>query len=119
MVVFDLPKSRNEELFVSKGAVVGNYRAYKKKYEQEAYYKVKALNVRVKKPVLKFVFHFKDNKRRDLDNYIASLEVKGIIDGVARALNVDDCWRNIELAFSARVSPDNPRLELYIEEGAK
>lgn len=57
-------------------------------------------------------YYFKDNTRRDLDNYI-----KFINDGLVKAgILADDCWQSIELFLEANIDRTNPRVEIMIED---
>ena len=66
----------------------------------------------IKKAVVAITYYFKDNRRRDPDNYSG----KFILDGLVRSRIIeDDCFSCIDLKLVGNVDKDNPRTEILIE----
>lgn len=68
----------------------------------------------VKKATVNLIYHFRDKRRRDPDNYSGKM----ILDGLVKAgILIDDNFDVITLAVSSgKVSKTNPRTEIIIEE---
>lgn len=99
-------KSRNRNI----GRSYHVYQKEKKKAEQDAFALVKnairGKKERIKYASISFVFCFDDRRRRDLDNYISSHEVKGWIDGICQALGIDDNYFNVDLSFRIELADE-------------
>jgi hypothetical protein len=66
----------------------------------------------LKKSKVTIIYYFKDNRRRDPDNYSG----KFILDGLVRSgIIVDDCFSCIDLKLVGDVDKNNPRTEILIE----
>jgi len=66
-----------------------------------------------------FKVYFKVKRNRDIDNYMASLGVKGIIDGiVSSGLIPDDSEEYLNYSVDPLIDKENPRTEVRIY-GAK
>lgn len=65
------------------------------------------------KVTIAYTFFVKDNRRRDLDNMIASVN-----DALVKAgLLIDDDWQHLAIgAADAEIDTKNPRCELWIGE---
>lgn len=58
-----------------------------------------------------YTFHVKDNRRRDIDNMIASVNDALVAAGVIK----DDSWQYLTIGLGdAKIDKDNPRTELRI-----
>ena len=65
------------------------------------------------KVTISYQFYVKDERRRDIDNMICSVN-----DALVKAgLLVDDSWKHLAIgAADAQLDKANPRVELWIEE---
>lgn len=69
--------------------------------------------------VIIFKAYFKTKRNRDIDNYMASLGIKGIIDGiVSRGLILDDSEQYLNYSVDFLIDKENPRTEVLLY-GAK
>lgn len=67
----------------------------------------------IKKSIVKLTYYFKDNRRRDPDNYSGKM----LLDGLVRAgIIEDDSFSNIYLVLSGKHDKQNPRTEIEIKE---
>ena len=65
------------------------------------------------KVTIAYHFYVKDNRRRDIDNLVAS--VNDVL--VKAGLVSDDDWKHLAIGGAdAEVDKDNPRVVLYVEE---
>lgn len=65
------------------------------------------------KVTIAYQFFVKDNRRRDLDNMIAS--VNDVL--VKAGLLIDDDWQHLAIGGAdAEIDKKSPRVELWIEE---
>lgn len=65
------------------------------------------------KAILIYQFYVKDNRRRDIDNMICSINDALVTAGLLK----DDSWQNLAIGGAdAEVDTKNPRAEIYIEE---
>jgi Holliday junction resolvase RusA-like endonuclease len=111
-----LPQSRNKTM----SRHWGIYRSEKHEYEDLAYYeaisKARNLKAKITKVKLFFTFVFKDKRRRDIDNYFCSYGVKGIIDGISKALGVDDSYHNLQISIQAKQGDEDCLIvECFVE----
>lgn len=58
-------------------------------------------------------FHFKTNRRRDIDNWTAAC--KGLLDGLVGVLIVDDDTEHCELVVRTVVDPHGPATFITVE----
>lgn len=65
------------------------------------------------KVCIAYQFYVKDDRRRDLDNMIATCN-----DALVKAgLLEDDCWQKLSIGGAdAEIDKENPRVELFITE---
>jgi len=71
----------------------------------------------VRNPQVQFRFYFPDKVRRDLDNYLGTAAVKGIMDGLKYRAIRDDNWQEVKmLAPTAEVCRNLPRVEVWVTE---
>lgn len=62
--------------------------------------------------VVKYMFHVKDNRRRDIDNMIASVNDALVKAGIV----IDDSWQAMKIGEAdAKLDKDNPRAEVWID----
>lgn len=70
-----------------------------------------------------FKVYFKSSRKRDIDNYMASLGIKGIIDGIVSSeLIPDDNEKYLNYSVDLLIDKENPRTEVLLygaEEGNK
>jgi crossover junction endodeoxyribonuclease RusA len=64
-----------------------------------------------------YTFHFRDCRRRDRDNLLASC--KAVTDGLADAGLVDNDAAFTFLPVQCEVDRENPRLEILVKESAQ
>lgn len=96
--------------------VLANWKA---RYKRDAFYATKSVVIgepRWHRASVKITFYFRDNRRRDEDNAIASL--KAAFDGVVEAgLIVDDSHKNlVRLPVEFLVDKEDPRVELVFRK---
>lgn len=107
-----IPASLN--LYAGREAQHWKYR--KAKEAQTAEMKYLAVNNHPPEPFAKayidVCLYFRDNRRRDLDNYLP----KGILDGlVLGGVLKDDSWQCIaQLAITGAIDRENPRTEIIV-----
>ena len=59
-----------------------------------------------------YMFYCKDNRRRDIDNMVASVNDALVKAGIV----VDDSWQSLcSGGFDADIDKDNPRAEVWID----
>lgn len=82
------------------------------------YVDIQLLSLRIKEPfenkvVAHYKFYVQDNRRRDIDNMIASVN-----DSLMRAQIIrDDSWQWLKLGSAdAEIDKENPRVEIILEE---
>ena len=70
-----------------------------------------------------FKLYFKTKRTRDIDNYMASIAIKGIIDGIVSCgLIPDDNEKYLNYSIDFLIDKENPRTEVLLygaEEGNK
>lgn len=78
---------------------------------------IELLRYRIKEPLdgkqeLSIMFYVKDNRRRDLDNMLTTIQ-----DALVKAgILIDDSWKNLKIgAVDAKLDKDNPRAEITIK----
>jgi Holliday junction resolvase RusA-like endonuclease len=84
-------------------------------WEKEALYELKQnYKGQADKPVtIAYSFFVADNRKRDLDNMIASVNDCLVKAGLIK----DDCWQYLSIGgANAEIDKKNPRVELWIEE---
>ena len=68
-----------------------------------------------KKATITYQFYVKDNRPRDIDNMIASINDALVKAGLLRS----DSWQELAIgAADAVIDRENPRVELWLEEDA-
>lgn len=111
-----LPRSRNK----TKGKHWGYFEHVKKEFEQVGFFETMCLikktgiSLRIKRASIYFNFVFPDRKRRDIDNFFSTYEVKGLIDGISKALGVDDSFDKLAIAINAEVRKGESCLEVTV-----
>lgn len=66
-----------------------------------------------------FKIYFSTKRNRDVDNYMASLGIKGIIDGIVEAEFIpDDSMQYLNYSIDLLIDKENPRTEVLLY-GAK
>ena len=78
---------------------------------------VELLQYRIKEPLvgkqeISIMFYVKDNRRRDLDNMLTTIQ-----DALVKAeILVDDSWKNLKIGeIDAELDTKNPRAEIIIK----
>ncbi len=113
ITIFEIPPSNNK--FIGRGS---NYTQRIEYQEQKRHWEwlinAAARNYTgesLKKAVVKITYYFKDNRRRDPDNYSG----KFILDGLVKAgIIEDDSFKHIKLVLDGKCDKDNPRTEIEI-----
>ena len=81
--------------------------------------KLEAYKMKFEEIHIVFKVYFKNNRSRDIDNYMASLGIKGIIDGIVSCeLIPDDNEKYLNYSIDLLIDKENPRTEVCIY-GAK
>lgn len=109
------PKKNSRQLFVKNGRIVNIPSAKHKEWEKSALLQLKS-EYRGQfegKVTIAYQFYFKDNRKKDLDNAIASVNDVLVKAGLLK----DDCWQMLAIGGAdAEIDKDNPRVQLYIAE---
>ena len=110
-----LPESRNRQ----HSKHWGIYKRKKQEWEDIGFYEVQRQNLKglkIRRAILHFEFFFK-GRRRDLDNYFCSYEVKGLIDGVSKALSIDDSFNKLSISVEGKKADfDGLKVTVFVEE---
>lgn len=112
IVVYDIPPSNNK--FLGRSVPPAAYQRSKKEW----HWKIKAaVSQKPMEPflkaVIKITYYFKDNRRRDPDNYSG----KFILDAlVSEKIIADDSFNVVSLWIYGKTDKDNPRTEIEITE---
>lgn len=110
-------KKNSRNLFVRGGRIVNIPSKRHKEWEDSALLQLGAYKGQAEgKVTIAYQFYVKDNRARDLDNMIAS--VNDVL--VKAGLLADDSWQCLAIgAADAEIDKTNPRVELFIEEDQK
>jgi Holliday junction resolvase RusA-like endonuclease len=109
------PKKNSRQLFVKNGRIVNIPSAKHKEWEKSALLQLKSeyQGQFEGKVTIAYQFYFKDNRKKDLDNAIAS--VNDVL--VKAGLLEDDCWQMLAIgAADAEIDKANPRVVLWVTE---
>lgn len=115
ITVNDIPPTNNK--YMGNSHNFNRYRKQKERWHwliKEALQKVKKPSVPFNRAVVTILYYFKDNRRRDPDNFSGKMILDPLVkEGVL----VDDSFDNIELRIrKAGVDKLNPRTEIIVEE---
>lgn len=78
---------------------------------------IQLLKYRIKEPLqsrqeISIMFYVKDNRRRDLDNMLTSIQDVLVRGGILE----DDSWKMLKIgSIDARVDKENPRAEITLK----
>lgn len=108
-------KKNARQIFVKNGRIVNIPSKNHAIWEKQALLQLKSeYRGHADKPVtIAYSFYVKDNRRRDLDNMIASIN-----DVLVKAkLIEDDNWQTLSIGgANAYIDKNNPRCELWVEQ---
>lgn len=97
---------RTGRVFVTSNAIV-------KAWQEEAAWQLKSATAFPGKVAISYVFYVKDNRRRDLDNMVTSVNDSLVKAGII----ADDSWQVLEIEGACGVyDKENPRVMIFINE---
>ena len=103
--------SRNELEYCSRMKKV----RIKEWWMNETKKKLESAEVRFSYLIILFKIYFKDRRNRDIDNYMASIAVKGIIDGIVSCgLIPDDNESYLNYSVAFLTDKEKPRTEAIL-----
>jgi Holliday junction resolvase RusA-like endonuclease len=106
-------KKNSRQLFVRGGRIVNIPSKIHLEWETQAMFQLKKAERHNYPITIDYKFYFKDNRKRDLDNAIAS--VNDIL--VKAEVIKDDCWQILAIgSATADIDRINPRVELQIKK---
>lgn len=110
ITVNDIPPSNNQYMGNSHSFQV--YRRAKEQWHWLIKAAIKEKPARpIERAVVRITYFFRDNRRRDPDNYSG----KFILDPLVReGVIADDSFKHVELILSACVDRQNPRTEIEV-----
>lgn len=108
-IVKAIPPSNNQ--FIGRN-VRWNYQDIKKQWAETIFLVCRPKPPQpLQKAIVILTYYFKDNRRRDPDNYSGKM----ILDGLVRAgILQDDSFSNIDLVLRGDYDKENPRTEIEI-----
>lgn len=108
-----LPKSMNED----KDYHWAKQNRIKKKWQELTEDKLKHLNLKLDRVKVEIHIFFPVKRKRDVQNYMGSFAVKGILDGlVTSGLLSDDYWGKLKPYIAFHIDKKCPRTEVRIYE---
>jgi hypothetical protein len=103
--------SRNELEYCTKMKKVRHKEWWQEKTEE----RLKGWSVEFYYLIVLIKIYFKNYRSRDIDNYMASLGVKGIIDGIVSCgLIPDDDAAHLNYSIDLLIDKENPRTEVIL-----
>lgn len=113
---FNNPIPPSWNFFIAKQRMTQN--SIKQKYKQFGVWlaeKYKINNLNLERAKFTYDFYFKDNRRRDIDNYTLTQKLLGDAFTEAKVL-LDDNSKILALQFNPfKLDKENPRVEIMIE----
>ncbi|MBO5700913.1 MAG: hypothetical protein J6S71_00580 [Clostridia bacterium] len=115
IIVNEIPPSNNK--YMGNSHNFNEYRRDKARW----HWLIKVAMCNVQKPrkplekaIVRVMYYFKDNRRRDIyDNYAPKFLLDPL---VCEGVIYDDCWQCCKVDLDAAVDKDNPRTEIEIIE---
>lgn len=83
-----------------------------KAWQESASWQLKGKKQYTGEVIVSYIFHVKDNRRRDIDNMICTVNDALVKAGIIE----DDSWQILEIGGAvADYDKENPRAEIFIE----
>ena len=108
-IIMAIPPSNNKYIGVNRR---WDYQEAKKQWEKIIHFVCRDKPPKpIQKAIVNITYYFKDNIRRDPDNYSGKM----LLDGLVRAGVIeDDSFKNIDLVLKAYFKCKEPRIEITI-----
>jgi Holliday junction resolvase RusA-like endonuclease len=112
-----VPAQKNQKKMANIGGRMILYTsAQVKDWQQSASWELKGKPQFKGKVIIDYIFYVKDNRRRDLDNMLCTVNDALVKAGIIE----DDTWQVLEIgSVIGELDKSNPRAEVFIEEAGE